>query len=204
MPTSSNGTWAWPILQLRNAYWKLSAVRYPFAYRSWAEPHFGDMSHCFGGDTTSGTRVYNSSVLRRLLNSPQQSAQLGSAWMLGLDLRLKSSGAPALTCLNSGGTILKEESYLLHTTLEPLLARRRIWGEMTMERERERVFRINGAGDHPAAGVLFSLAGAMTLRRQGSTRTLPCRRSASHLALWPKPSLLILLAWWSRTASGWP
>ncbi|CAE7230793.1 unnamed protein product [Symbiodinium natans] len=65
LPTSSNGTWAWPILQLRNAYWKLSAVRYPFAYRSWAEPHFGDMSHCFGGDTTSGTRVYNSSVLRR-------------------------------------------------------------------------------------------------------------------------------------------
>ena len=124
LPTSANGTWAWPVLQLRRAYWKLSVVRYPFAYRSWAHPpKFEDMSHCFGGDTTSGTRVYNSSVLRRLLSSSQQSAQLGSAWMLGLDLRLKSHKGTAITCVNSGGTILEEESYLLHTTLGASLAR---------------------------------------------------------------------------------
>eukprot|EP00439_Symbiodinium_sp_Y106_P016897 s3870_g2.t1 len=127
LPTSDNGTWSWPVLRLRRAYWKLSAIRYPFAYGSWAQPHHSlDLSHCYVGDTTSGTRVYNSSVLRTLLTSPQQRADLGSAWMLGLDLglkHLKNMRGRALTCLTGAGTILEEESYLLHTVLEESLAR---------------------------------------------------------------------------------
>ncbi|CAK9085964.1 Uncharacterized protein SCF082_LOCUS40695 [Durusdinium trenchii] len=126
LPTMSNATWTWPILRLRHAYWKLGAARYPVGYRAWADPTGGDISHCFGGDTTSGTRVYNASALRVLLKGTVQGApwsSLGSAWMVGLDMELKRAGGTALTCLTSGATLLQEESYLRFTALERSFAK---------------------------------------------------------------------------------
>ena len=115
LPTVVNESWRWPILHLRQAYWKFSVVNYPAGYGAWVHPDGSDISHCFGGDTTSGSRVYNASTLRVLL---KRSTTVGSAWMVALDLEFKKSGGTALTCLTNGATLLHEESYLVFTALE--------------------------------------------------------------------------------------
>lgn len=120
LPTVANGSWEWPIFKIRRAYWKLAYSPYPTGYSSWI-PDSDGLANCYGGDSTSGTRVYNASFLHSLL--ADWPADLGSAWLVHLDLRAKVMGVPAFTCLTPWAALLHEESYLRSAELTPALAR---------------------------------------------------------------------------------
>lgn len=131
MPTVFNSSWEWPLFCIRRAYWKLSFLHEPLGYSSWPSSKLGgeDAKHCFGADTTSGSRLYKSSVLLQLLrqgnDAPglaaagnRSAAALGSSWLPHLDLALKASGGPpALTCITGWNAVLHEASYLQHAEL---------------------------------------------------------------------------------------
>jgi len=119
LPTADNSsTWTWPMRKLRLQHWKLQYSMYPTGYarRLLAGP---GMAQCFGGDATSGTRVYRSSALSELLSALDGDA----AWLVNLDLQGFISGLHKRTFVCLFG-VLHEEDYRTQADLTDALALR--------------------------------------------------------------------------------
>eukprot|EP00927_Polykrikos_kofoidii_P066080 TRINITY_DN61739_c0_g1_i1.p1 TRINITY_DN61739_c0_g1~~TRINITY_DN61739_c0_g1_i1.p1 ORF type:complete len:706 (+),score=84.91 TRINITY_DN61739_c0_g1_i1:231-2348(+) len=111
----------WPVRKILHGHWKLSYAKYHTGYDRWISGGYkGDQQSCFGGDSTSGSRVYAWKALHELL--PDVDPVEDASWYVSLDLALKKRDLTAFTCI--WGFHLREEDYLARATLPDVLAKR--------------------------------------------------------------------------------
>eukprot|EP00928_Gymnodinium_smaydae_P028544 TRINITY_DN21737_c0_g1_i2.p1 TRINITY_DN21737_c0_g1~~TRINITY_DN21737_c0_g1_i2.p1 ORF type:complete len:1372 (+),score=273.36 TRINITY_DN21737_c0_g1_i2:158-4273(+) len=120
-PLNGTAIFAWPARRLRLRGQRLRFERYPTGYD-------GASGHCAAGDTTSGTRVYNASVLRTLLatlpdgafaRAHEDGAQVAagvSELLVSLDFAAWKLHLRAHTCMEAP---LLEDDYLSRARLFP-------------------------------------------------------------------------------------
>lgn len=129
--------WHWPVKRIRYQYWKLAYVNYPTGHETSA---FAHSSQSWGiGDTTSGTRLYDTSVLLQLVDSlknrtgwyPEELpnsvrvdplANDAVEWLVELDLMAKELQIRAQTFMRGQSL---ENDYTAQAVLTPRLSR--IW-----------------------------------------------------------------------------
>mmetsp|Transcript_168098 Transcript_168098/g.534828 ORF Transcript_168098/g.534828 Transcript_168098/m.534828 type:complete len:964 (-) Transcript_168098:166-3057(-) len=107
--------WNWPVRRMRHAFWRLRYEPYPTG-------HALALGSCAGGDATSATRVYRTSLLLRLLESIGEDPgdRSGANLFVELDLLAFRLGVPAYTC--SEPPLEEHSSYLEHFVLTPRFA----------------------------------------------------------------------------------
>eukprot|EP00929_Paragymnodinium_shiwhaense_P012199 TRINITY_DN11895_c0_g1_i4.p1 TRINITY_DN11895_c0_g1~~TRINITY_DN11895_c0_g1_i4.p1 ORF type:complete len:770 (+),score=163.17 TRINITY_DN11895_c0_g1_i4:83-2392(+) len=132
---NSSKLYNWPVQRLRHQYWKLDYSDYATGHET--SPYMPLAQFWAVGDTTSGTRIYDTRVLLELEDSilraerghpaalPLSSEPLGepssaAEWFVALDLAAKAQGLRAYTLL--AGQVL-EDSYRSHVALSSRLSR---------------------------------------------------------------------------------
>lgn len=115
------GHFLWTLKKIRLQYWKLLYSNYSTGSARWLKAEgSGQRKLCYGGDATSGSRVYRSEVLAELLPGVEPVAD--AAWLVNLDLEARRlSRRRTFVCAHG---IWVEEDYLLHANLTPQLAQR--------------------------------------------------------------------------------
>lgn len=115
-----NKRWTWPVRRIRREFWKLQYSDYPTGFKQRLLRGY-DTARCFGGDTTSGTRVYRSSTLTDLLRHVDPIPD--AAWLVNLDMETQRQGH-GTTVFTCAFCVLQEEDYTHHANLTDALATR--------------------------------------------------------------------------------
>mmetsp|Transcript_40017 Transcript_40017/g.104954 ORF Transcript_40017/g.104954 Transcript_40017/m.104954 type:complete len:716 (-) Transcript_40017:156-2303(-) len=115
------GYWVWPPREVKRKYWKLAYRAFPTGFR--APGAMKTASDWVVGDVTSGTRIYDATLLRKLLNG-SVAVRTGldvAEFLVELDIRGVNARVAAATLVD--GTVLREDNYLEHAMWPASLAR---------------------------------------------------------------------------------
>ncbi|CAJ1399726.1 unnamed protein product [Effrenium voratum] len=120
---SGNG-FVWPLRKVRRQYWKLQYSEYPTGSARFMGRSDSDAaSICHGGDAISGSRIYRSDILAKLLERLPSASASGAEWLVALDLEAIQLGESQHTFLCAVG-VFDEEDHLRHAKLTIFLSER--------------------------------------------------------------------------------